>query len=683
MLVSWNWLRDYVPLQMSPQEFADRLMMAGLNHESTKPHGSDTVIDLEVTSNRADCLGHLGIARETALLFGQPLTVPEPRIPAGPTATAQAVQPVQVAIDAPALCPYYSARRIRGVRVGPSPAWLVARLDAIGIATINNIVDVTNYVLMECGQPLHAFDFQKLRGSRLVVRAAKSSERLTAIDHKEYALDDSMCVIADAERPVALAGVMGGADSEVSPGTTDVLIEAADFASLSIRSTARKLKLHSPSSYRFERGVDGARIDWASRRCCELILQLAGGELMEGAAVAGRVPDARRPIVLRLGQIPRILGIDVPVERVVQILSGLGCDHLHQPANSQTPSVSVVPPTWRRDLTREIDLIEEVARVHGYDKIPEDTRVPMAASFRTDADRIQNRVRAVLTSSGLDEALTLSLVTRKASELFSPWTDAEALVAETPILEGADHLRRSLIPTLLAARFYNESKQNPSAELFETAKIYLRQPAGLPIEQSTLGIVTGGDFPFAKGLVEAVIAGVRAPLRPQHEPLNEASSIPLLDLNRACRMVVDGQPLAFVGELSPLGYQQTGLRSQTSIAEVNLGMLASYATLIPQHTPLSNFPFVCRDLNLIVDEAVHWGELAVTVRAAAGQLLESLEYKETYRDAGRDGPGKKRLLFSVTLRSNERTLTNEEADQVRTEIVNATSHAHRARLLDS
>lgn len=672
MLVSWSWLKDYVSLPATPQEFAERLMMAGLNHESTNRYGSDFVIDLEVTSNRTDCLGHIGIARETALLFQNELKVPDAKPIEG---NVRAEQSVQVAIECPQHCRQYSARVLKGVKVGASPAWLVARLESLGITSVNNVVDATNYVLMESGQPLHAFDLRQLRGNRVVVRTARTGEKLLAIDHKEYSLDDGMCVIADEERALALAGIMGGAESEVGPSTTDVLIESAEFSPQSVRATARKLKLHSAASYRFERGIDGARVDWASRRCCQLIQQIAGGELDQGAVFAGQLPAARTPITLRLKQIPRILGIEVPTSRIVEILLGLGCTE--EQRDSQT--LSVTPPTWRRDLTREIDLIEEVARVHGYDKIPEDTRVPMTASFRSDADRIQNRIRSVLTSAGLDEALTLSMVSQAAAELFSPWTASETLVAETAILEGADRLRRSLIPSLLAARQYNEAKQNPAADFFELAKVYLRHNSGLPTEQLTLGIVTSGGYSRIKGLVEAVIRGTRSTLTPEIVPYNGL----LLDINQSGMMVSDGQTLAVMGVLSTHGREQAGLRSQTSIAEINLLLLMPSVVMIPAHVPLSNFPVVVRDLNLVVDESVRWGELAATVRIAGGPLLENLEYKETYRDSVKDGIGKKRLLFTVTLRSSDRTLTNEEADRVRSAIVAAAAEQFGARLLDA
>ena len=277
MIVSWNWLTEHVDLPMSLDELTERLTLTGLNLEGIEQVGDDTAIDLEVASNRPDCLGHLGVAREISVLWDQPLKKPDPQpAPAGQPVTEQ----TSVEVNCPELCPRYTARVIKGVKIGPSPDWLADRLRCLGIAVINNVVDISNYVMMECGQPLHTFDYNKLSGGKIIVRESKPGEKFTAINHQEYELQARTCVIADGEKAVALAGVMGGANTEVSDATVDLLIEAADFAPLSVRNTARRHNLHSPSSYRFERGVDPAGIDWASRRCCELILELAGGCLL-------------------------------------------------------------------------------------------------------------------------------------------------------------------------------------------------------------------------------------------------------------------------------------------------------------------------------------------------------------------------------------------------------------------
>ena len=667
MLVSWNWLKDYVPLKMSPEELTERLAMTGLNHEGTQAVDDDFCIDLEVTSNRPDCLGHIGIAREISVVFDQPLKVSEPAPTSG---ESQASDLIDIDIECPELCPRYQARVIQGVKIGPSPDWLAKRLKTVGIAQINNIVDISNYVLMEIGQPLHTFDYAKIAGKEIIVRRAKGGERFLAIDHKTYDLDENTCVIADANHAVALGGVMGGADSEVSDSTTDILVEAAEFDPLSIRSTARKLKLFSPSSYRFERGVDSEHVDWASRRCCELILDIAGGQLADGVVDVGTKRDINPPITLRLSQIPRVLGIEIPPER---ILFALGNEILQTDAES----IRVQPPSWRRDLEREIDLVEEVARIHGYEKIPEDVGVRMAASHRRDEERRDDCVRHVLTAAGYDEALTPSMVSEDWAEAFSPWNSTSPMRAATPLLRGADCLRKSLVPSLLAARRENEALANPVVELFETAKIYLPQSNALPVEWWMLGMTSGGDFLAVKGVIESVVAA----LSPAIELTAHCTDQPLFDANVACELRLGDEVCGYIGEVSKAGKKTFGLRQPTTVAEIRLDLLGQQAEFVPQQQPLSPFPAIEQDLNFIVDEKVTWGELVTNVRKSAGPLLEDIRYRETYRDAQADGQGKKRLIFSIQLRSFDGTLTGDQAEEVRDAIVTNCGESLGAKLL--
>lgn len=651
MIVSWNWLKQYVPLEMNSAELERRLMMAGLNHESTSEVGGDLAIDLEVTSNRPDCLGHLGIAREVAVLWGRELKLPASMCAErGPqVATLSSVR-----LECPTLCTRYTARVIRGVKVGPSPWWLSRRLATVGIATINNVVDVTNYVLMECAQPLHAFDLGKLSERRIVVRAGRPHEKLEAIDHRTYDVGPETCVICDAEKPVAIGGVMGGASSEVTEATRDLLIESAAFDSVSIRNTARRLNLHSASSYRFERPLDPAGVDWASRRACQLILEVAGGELCAGVIDVGHQPPQRAPIVLRYSQLPRVLGIEIPAERVRHILQALGLVE----KSALDTQVEVIPPTWRTDLTREIDLIEEVARIHGYEAIPEDVSVPMATSARSSLDRVLERVRIVLTGAGVDEALTLSAVDEAWSSAFSPWTTLDPLCCQTPILRGADRLRRSLVPSLLGARRTNETLSNSPIELFEIAKVYLPSPSGLPTEELMLALTSGGDFLHVKGLLEGLLAA----LAPGAELGVRDGSWNLLDVERGCELWLADECLGILGEVTPAGLKQFDLREATTIAELRLDVLTRRAVLVPQYAKQPAFPAVVRDLNLVMDEGVRWADLAGTVQACAGPLLESVTFKDIYRDPERLGAGKKSMLFSLILRAPESTLTSQEAD---------------------
>jgi len=679
MLISWDWLKQYVPLDVSHETFTERVMMAGLNHESSERVGDDWAIDLEVTSNRPDCLGHIGVAREAAVLFDVPLQLPQ----AQPAETATPVADItKVTLQCPQLCPRYTARVIRGVKIGPSPAWLARRLTTIGVALVNNVVDITNYVLFETGQPLHAFDLAHLAGPQIIVRPATAGEKFEAINHKTYELPPNTCVIADARRAVALGGVMGGADSEVSNSTRDLLIESAQFDPVSIRGTARALVLHSPSSYRFERGVDPEGVDWASRRCCELILEIAGGELAAGVIDVGRQPISRKPIRLRFSQLKRVLGIDIPADEARRILTALG--NREQAADAE--QVTTVPPSWRRDLEREIDLVEEVARIHGYDKIPEDVSVPMAASHRRDEDRVLAIVREVLTAAGYDEAMTASAVEEGGCDAFSPWTSAAPLCTATPVLGRATALRTSLTPSLLAARRTNETLANWPIELFEIAKVYLPRPGQLPAEPRMLAITSGGDYTALKGVVEAMVARLQPAALVEAVDIDaggdnaNGAMLPLLAGSPAARLQIGGQTLGYLGQLNPQGLKQFELRRPTTVAEIRLDELERIARLIPQYAAPSAFPAVDRDVNLEVDASLRWAELAAVAQGSGGQLLESLDFRDIYLDDALRKAGRKSLLFSVRFRAPDRTLTNQEVDEHRDRMIAACAEKLGARL---
>ncbi len=507
MIVSWNWLKEYVRLDMPVEALTERLMMAGLNLEEVDDVEGDMAIDLEVTSNRPDCLSHIGVARETGVLFDRALQIPAAAPPEKGPAISSLTSVENAATD---LCPQYFARLVRGVKIAPSPDWMQRRLKTLGIRPINNVVDITNYVLMECSQPLHAFDFDKLEGKTIVVRRAAAGEKMTAIDQRPYELTGEMCVIADASRPVAIAGVMGGLDTEIGGQTTNVLIETAEFVPLSVRATARKLGLHSDSSYRFERGIDRHGLNWASRRCAQLMLELAGGELCSGPVFAGVTPAAsREPILMRLSQISRILGIEIPKDEVVRILKALG---LVEATAHFAGTISIVPPSWRRDLTREIDLIEEVARIHGYEKIPEDVLVPLEVSKSTLHDQLCQRLAEGLLASGFFEAVTLTFVDEDLAGLFRPWTDALPLRVEHSSRQRENILRQSLIPSLLSSRRQNERQKNPNAQLFEFARVFhAADPERPEAQPNMLSFVSGKSFAEMKGIVQLLVSRTRRP----------------------------------------------------------------------------------------------------------------------------------------------------------------------------
>ena len=663
MLVSREWLNEYVSLPKDMTSVVDRLTMSGLNHEESEMVDGDEKIDLEVTSNRSDCLGHIGIAREISVLLNLPLTVPQPM----PVAKGASLNDVfGVSIECPDLCRRFTARLVRGVKVGPSPDWLVRRLATIGIAAVNNIVDVTNYVMFECGQPLHAFDFSLLSGKQIIVREPLPGEKLTAINHVTYELEPGMCVIADGQGAVGLGGVMGGAETEVTDVTRNILIEAAWFSPKCIRSTARKLNLHSAASFRFERTLDAHQIDWASRRCCELILKVAGGELADGVIDVGERPNAAEPFDFRTQRIDQVLGIPIARETTSQILNALGFE-LNQGKNSG--EFTVRAPSWRQDVTREIDLVEEVGRIYGYENVPDNVAVPMSSSVRSHVDRVVNKIRGAMSSMGLDEAMTASLVPEKWSETFSPWCDRAPLQSSQPmlgVLEKASQnlgavnlLRRSLVPSLLEVFRINEYKQNSCIDLFEISRTYLPTADGLPEEPWKLGVVCEFDFVRLKGVIESLVLTLAPETIIDALPCDHA----ILDMTHSAELKIAGKTLGWLGEVSSSGKSTFAIRRSVSVAEIDIAMLVDVAHPVALHTEVSPFPSVSRDFNFVVDEQVRWSDIAASVRSAAGPYLESVTYKETFRDPQRDGADKKRLLLSVVLRSGNETLTREQADE--------------------
>lgn len=672
MLVSWEWLSDYVKLDAALEHVVDQWALSGLNHESTQWVEGLPVIDLEVTSNRADCLGHIGVAREAAVLFSKPLSIPQPTFE---ESSENVSSVLEVENQFPTACPRYTARIIKGVKVAPSPEWFAKRLRSIGVKPINNVVDVTNYVMMECGQPLHAFDLAKISGGKVIIRPASDKETFSAIDHRNYSLDSQMVLIADAHRPLALGGVMGGLESEVSELTVDLLIESASFVPMAIRRAARKLKLHSPSSYRFERRIDPNGLDWASRRCCQLIQQFAGGQVLQGVADSCSKPTPLAEVSLRRTRVTQVLGIDVPWEKTQSILTNLGCKIVA----STSDTLQLQAPSFRQDLTREADLIEEIVRIVGYDAIPEDAMVPMVSSARRPKDFMMATVRSVACAAGFDETLNPSLIGKTAIDRISPWTANDPLTTSVPLLEGAAVLRRSLIPSLIAARLHNQAQSNRDVRLFETANVYLPQGSQLPKEQLCLGCIAESDPRWVRGVFEEILERLWG---------NHCSDLQerIIDLDfvergTAIAWFVDNSMVAWVGSLSKSLAQSNKLDGPVAIGELDLDQLLTRAVLVPRLKALSPYPAILRDLNFIVDESIQWQGFRDTIQRAAGDLCKEVVFREIYRDTKKDGVGKKRILLTLTIQSDTETLRSESADALVAQVIAACQKEHAAQLL--
>ena len=673
MLISWEWLSDYIKLDESIDKVVDRWALSGLNHESTHEVEGDSVIDLEVTSNRADCLGHIGIAREASVLYSVPLQVPNPVLKTSKESVHEVLKVENRFTEA---CPRYTARVIRGVKIGPSPEWFAKRLRALGIRPINNVVDATNYVMMECGQPLHAFDLARVGSGQIIIRPATDKENFQAIDHRSYVLDSQMVVIADDKRPLALGGVMGGVDSEVTESTVDLLIEAASFVPMGIRRTARKLKLHSPSSHRFERHIDPNGLDWASLRCCHWILEFAGGQLLDGLIDTNSQAKPLAQVQLRRSRVSQVLGIDVPWSQCVEILTRLGCK-----VQVDQDTLEVLAPSYRQDLTREADLIEEIARIYGYDAIPEDAMVPMVASARRPKDTMMTTVRSVASAAGFCETLNPSLIGKTPIDRISPWTALEPLSTWVPLLEGASHLRRSLVPSLIAARLHNQAQSNRDVRLFETASVYLAQDNQLPKEQHNLGCVSESEPRLIRGVFEEIIARVWGQEGPAIQ--ERLIDFEFLEKSTGVAWFVQDAMLGWVGSLSKSLAQSIKIDGAVAVGELDLDRLLVSARSVPKLRTLSPYPAILRDLNFVVDEPLNWSTVRSTISEVAGELCKEVAFREIYRDPKRDGDGKKRILLTLTIQSDTETLRGEQADAVVERVVAACESLLGAKLLAS
>lgn len=649
MNVPLRWLREFVPDAPDAHAVGEALTLGGLpvEHINKAPDGDD-VLDVEVTSNRSDCLSIVGVAREVAALLNLRFVAPE----IAPVAS-EGTPPVQVAIEAPEACAYYSARVIRGIKVAPSPKWLVDRLDAVGVRAINNVVDVTNYVLFELGQPLHAFDLAKLNGNRVVARLAREGETLVTLDHVERKLNGHTLVIADADKPAALAGVMGGESSGVVDATGDILLESARFDPLVVRKAARGLALSSDSSYRFERGLDPTLARRASDRAVQLILQLAGGRVDGGLAEAGQPPAAPRALSLHRGALRRILGVDFPVEQVTATLGRLG---FHPTIRDSAYDVTI--PSHRLDVSTERDLIEEVARVIGYDKIPTRDEVAVRLTQREPARVATDLIRDQLHAGGYFEAMTFSFVSDALADAFQH-ADAKTLHRVESATRRTDaRLRPSILPNLLESLRHNEHNGVPDAHLYETASVFWLDAAGKSVERRAVAMVGGDDFRALRGVVENVLRRL--------DPSREITVVPATRAGfgaRACGEVRWGnETVGFVGVVDRAVAERVGLRGMPAMAELWLEPLIAGMRPVPTLVPLPKYPAVRRDLSLLVNETVRFAEIESVVRELKLDALEAVEFVTTYRGKPLE-KGQKSVTIALAFRRPDGTLTSGEVDE--------------------
>jgi len=674
MKVLYNWLKEFVELTAAPEELRTRLSLSGTAVEALELTAAGPLLDAELTSNRADCLGHYGIAREAAVLYGLPLkrVDPHPRESGEQVATATRVQ-----IDAPELCGRFTARVLRGVKVGPSPDWLRQRLEALGQASINNVVDATNYVMIELGQPMHAYDMELLSEKRLVVRRARAGEKLRTLDNIERTLTNEMCVIADAARAVGIAGVMGGGDTEIRSSSRTILLEAAWFDPISIRRTSKALGLRTEASMRFERGADMEMAETASRRGAELIQQIAGGEVLAG--VVDVYPGRTEPpqIELTRKEFLRLMGADVPDGEIEAILSGLGFTPLRSDAarssvGSPDAAWKCRRPSWRGDVTREVDLIEEVARIYGVDKFPArlpPARLPAARLEYAEAD---DRLREILIGLGYQEIITIPIVDEQSDAMFRSENTSPARIAN-PLAEDASEMRSTGAVTMARTLEWNLNHGQRNVRLFEFGKTY-GWNGTQPVETR---IVTLGATGLAreKGIAETERAYVFADLKGDIDQIGHlaggiawtAGGPDWLHAAHAGKISLraDGtaaRPVGHAGQLSRRVSEKFKLRQDAYIAELELEPLcAGYksARAALQYKPLSRFPAVERDFSLILADGTTFAGIEEAIRALGVAEVSSIEAVDLFR--GKNVPeGKFALLVRVRFESRQATLTEAQ-----------------------
>lgn len=649
---------------------------------------ADEVLELDLTPNRADCLSMLGAAYEIGALVGKQPRLPVVGLPAAPLPVTERVK---VAIEAEQLCSHYTARYIEGIKLAPAPLWLQNRLIAAGVRPINNIVDITNYVMLEYGQPLHAFDAAKVAQGQIVVRLPREGEQLTTLDGQERKLDASMLVIADAEKPIALAGVMGGLNSEVTEDTTAILLESARFDGGTVRKTSRQLGLRSEASIRFEKGVDPERVIAALDRAAALIAELAGGTVAGGVAEAKVGEPAPVAVAVTLDKINGYLGTALSAEEVGSILQRLGFPY------TEDGGFRVEVPSRRGDITRAVDIIEEIARLYGYDNIPT-TAIEGAstAGSLTGPQAIRRHLRRSLADAGLYEAITYSFTDPSRAALFQSLSGPGELVRlAMPMSEERSVLRTSLLPNLIDAAVYNHNRKVKDVALFEIGSVFHTAEsklATLPEEKQRLAILLTGqnhptqwnrvgqpyDFYDAKGVLDTVfellgVAGRITYVSTQAEQFHPGRTAAIW-----LETASGSEQIGLVGQLHPALQGELDL-ADTYAAELDLAGLYTYATQAIAYKPLPKYPAVQRDIALVVDEGVAAGAIELAIRAAAGPLLESVHVFDVYT-GDKLGAGKKSVALALVYRHAERTLAEEDVVELHSKVLEQLGQSFQAEL---
>jgi len=667
MKVLLSWLSDYIETGLPVDQIAEIFSDLGLPCEGIERFGDDAVIDLEITSNRGDCLGYIGIGRELAAATGKKLKLPQVELN---ESNKHVTEFAGVDVLDPDLCCRYTARIIEGVKVGPSPDWLKNRLEKVGLRSVNNVVDATNYAMMETSQPPHAFDYEKIAQGKIIVRKAIAGERIVSIDGTQCDLAPDMLIIADPEGPVAIAGVMGGADTEVSDTTTTILLEDAFFKPVSVRKTSRRLALPSESSYRFERTVDIEMVDWASKRTARLITQVAGGKVAKGVVDIYPKKPEQKEVTLRLSRLSKLLGVEIPSEEVVKILSKLS----FQPTRKGDSIVCEVP-SWRSDVYREADLIEEVARVYGYNRIPTERKISIEVVPVDKRQKLTESVGTYLNGCGFYETITVGFVDSSVAQLFVEQDSREHLAVDDVSRKSANLLRRMLLPSLFAVLKTNLNAKNTPCRIFEIADTFV--PTGkdaLPIEKTKLAIACDSDLPVLRGVIEGLIKSIDRNARIVFTPAD------LVWAQTGAQIVVNGSAVGAAGIVSEKVKDKFDFKDLSPCAaELDFEQLSALQAGLIKVKPIPKFPAIERDLSIVVDEGIVWADIAEAVNKKSPNELEAIQFVGTYRGKGVPS-GRKSVTLKLTFRDEDGTLTHETVDHFVADIVDSLSKSVAAKL---
>jgi phenylalanyl-tRNA synthetase beta chain len=669
MKISLNWLRDYIGIDLSAEQIAETLSDLGLPYEGIEHLADDAVIDVEVTTNRSDCLSFIGIARELAAATGKPLKIPAVDLP---ESQKDVTQVASVEILEPQLCGRYTARIIEGVKVGPSPDWLVKRLEAVGLRSVNNVVDATNYAMMETGQPPHAFDYNKITDGKIIVRKALAGERIVSIDGTKCDLTADMLVIADPKGPVAIAGVMGGLETEVSESTTTILLEDAYFDPVGVRTTSRKLSLPSEAAFRFERIVDIEMIDWASRRTAQLINMVAGGKVAKGVLDVYPKKPTPKQVPLRLSRLNKLLGIEVPAEQILKILSALSFK-----PNLKNDSVICTVPSWRHsDVYREVDLIEEVARVYGYNKIPTNQKIKIEVMPLDVRQKLTRAIGTYLNGCGFYETINIGFIDNSVAELFAEPAVPEHLSVTDVSRKGDNLLRQTLIGSLLAVLKTNLNVKNSPCRIFEIADTFVPtgQKDALPLEQTKLTLVSDGSLSDLRGVIEGLVKTVDRDAEMLFIPAD------LLWVQAGAQIIVNGKTIGSAGIVSRAVSEKFDFKDLAPVAaELDFESLLSLHKGIVKTKPIPRFPAIQRDLSIVVDENTRWTDIHDAVKRKAPAELEKIQFVGIYRGKGIPS-GKKSVTLSLRFRDEDGTLTHDAVDRFQADILQSLADSVNAEL---